>query len=96
MPPLLLTPRAAHSLPSSEKTVCARRAVRWGKCGLTCSLLYVFRAAETAAAEALAAETNPWNTVYGMVEPNAAAAAGATQKYNECLLSLQKNGKAGK
>ena len=55
-------------------------------------LRVVCRAAEKAAAEALASETNPWNTVYGMVDASAAAKAGATAKYNECLLMLQKDG----
>jgi hypothetical protein len=55
-------------------------------------LRVVCRAAEKAAAEALASETNPWNTVYGMIE--GAAPAGAGQKYTDVLLSLKEKGKA--
>lgn len=50
------------------------------------------RATEKAEAEALASETNPWNTVYKMVEGQ--AAAGATQQYNDILVSLKEKGKA--
>ena len=50
------------------------------------------RAAEKEAAEALASETNPWNTVYGMIEGE--HPSGASQKYNDVLLSLKENGKA--
>ncbi len=53
---------------------------------------WLCRAAEKAAADALAGETNPWNTVYGMIAGE--HPAGANQKYNDVLLSLKEKGKA--
>jgi hypothetical protein len=61
-------------------------------CLTVANVRFVDRQAEADAAEKLANETNPWNTVYGMVDASAAAKAGATAKYNECLLMLQKDG----
>ena len=48
------------------------------------------KAAEAAAAEALANETNPWNTVAGLVDVHAAAAQTSNlSSYNKCLLELK-------
>ena len=58
---------------------------------LTVSGWLCCRAAEKEAAAALANETNPWNTVYGMIEGQ--HPSGASQKYNDVLLSLKENGK---
>lgn len=48
------------------------------------------KAAEKAAAEALANETNPWNTVAGLVDVHHASAQTSNlSSYNKCLLDMK-------
>ena len=51
------------------------------------------QAEEKAAAEALANETNAWNTVYGMVDGQLATYAGASPSHHDLLKSLGQKGK---
>ena len=80
-------PTADGSTATSEASFSAAltRLFAWLDC----------RADEQAAAEALASETNPWNTVYGMVEQQVATMAGASQQHNDVLLNLNEKGRVG-
>ena len=82
-----LAPTADGSTATSEASFSAAltRLFAWLDC----------RADEQAAAEALASETNPWNTVYGMVEQQVATMAGASQQHNDVLLNLKEKGRVG-
>lgn len=86
--PATLSLQVTQLRPAAE----ARRLAVFSSVGCSnCIRGWLGRAAEKQAADALANETNPWNTVYGMVEGQ--HPRGASQKYTDVLLSLKEKGK---